>query len=45
MECAPAGDDILLSIFLDRKSESLQGVLDLRGSEAVIVGRSNDRAP
>ena len=36
------GSEILLSTFLDRKGESIQGVLELRGNEGVIVGTSND---
>jgi alpha-glucosidase len=38
------GNEILLSTFLDRKGESIEGVLDLRGNEGVIVGKSNDQA-
>jgi alpha-glucosidase len=38
------GNEILMSTFLDRKGESIEGVLDLRGNEGVIVGRSNDQA-
>jgi alpha-glucosidase len=30
--------DILLSTFLDRQAEKIQGVLDLRGNEGVIIG-------
>jgi alpha-glucosidase len=33
-----------MSTFLDRKGESIEGVLDLRGNEGVIIGRSNDQA-
>src|SRR3954452_13779506 len=32
------GSKILLSTFLDRESEPIDGVLDLRGNEGVIVG-------
>jgi alpha-glucosidase len=32
------GNRILLSTFLDRKDETLQGTLDLRGNEGVIIG-------
>jgi alpha-glucosidase len=32
--------EILLSTFLDRQGEKLEGVLDLRGNEGVIVGAS-----
>jgi alpha-glucosidase len=39
------GSEILLSTFLDRKGESIQGVLELRGNEGVIVGMSNDPRP
>ena len=31
------GSEILLSTFLDREGERLEGVLDLRGNEGVIV--------
>jgi alpha-glucosidase len=34
------GCEILLSTFLDRQGEKLQGTLDLRGNEGVILGRS-----
>jgi alpha-glucosidase len=33
-----SGGEILLSTFLDRQGESVEGVLDLRGNEAIIVG-------
>src|SRR5258705_3864024 len=33
-----SGSKILLSTFLDRESEPIDGVLDLRGNEGVIVG-------
>jgi alpha-glucosidase len=36
------GSEILLSTFMDRKGEGIQGVLELRGNEGVIVGASND---
>jgi alpha-glucosidase len=32
------GGEILLSTFLDRQDEKIQGVLDLRGNEGVIIG-------
>jgi alpha-glucosidase len=32
------GGEILLSTFLDRQHESIEGALDLRGNEGVIVG-------
>ena len=31
------GSEILLSTFLDRAGERLEGVLDLRGNEGVVV--------
>ena len=31
------GSEILLSTFLDRDGEKLEGVLDLRGNEGVVV--------
>jgi alpha-glucosidase len=31
------GSEILLSTFLDREGETLEGVLDLRGNEGVVV--------
>jgi alpha-glucosidase len=31
------GSEILLSTFLDRKGETIEGVLDLRGNEGVII--------
>jgi alpha-glucosidase len=34
------GREILLSTFLDREGEAVQGTLDLRGNEGVILGRS-----
>jgi alpha-glucosidase len=34
------GREILLSTFLDRQGEQVQGTLDLRGNEGVILGRS-----
>jgi alpha-glucosidase len=36
--------DILLSTCLDRQGETIQGSLDLRGNEGVIVGRSGAHA-
>jgi alpha-glucosidase len=38
------GSEIVLSTFLDRQHESIEGVLDLRGNEGVIVGASDDQA-
>jgi alpha-glucosidase len=32
------GSEILLSTFLDRRGEKIEGVLDLRGDEGVIIG-------
>jgi alpha-glucosidase len=32
------GGEILLSTFLDRQGEEIQGALDLRGNEGVIIG-------
>jgi len=32
------GGEILLSTFLDRQDEKIQGALDLRGDEGVIIG-------
>ena len=32
------GSEILLSTFLDREGEKVEGVLDLRGNEGVVVG-------
>jgi alpha-glucosidase len=37
-ETVGLGGEILLSTFLDRQGESVQGVLDLRGNEGVIIG-------
>jgi alpha-glucosidase len=37
-------NEILLSTFLDRKGENIEGVLDLRGNEGVIIGKSNNQA-
>ena len=34
------GREILLSTFLDREGEEIQGTLDLRGNEGVILSRS-----
>ena len=34
------GNEILLSTFLDRQGESIEGMLDLRGNEGVIIGKS-----
>jgi alpha-glucosidase len=34
------GREILLSTFLDRRGEAIQGTLDLRGNEGVILTRS-----
>ena len=35
------GSKILLSTFLDRESEPIDGALDLRGNEGVIIGESD----
>jgi alpha-glucosidase len=32
------GGEILLSTFLDRQGEKIQGALDLRGNEGAIIG-------
>jgi alpha-glucosidase len=32
------GKQIVLSTFLDREGEEIEGVLDLRGNEGVILG-------
>jgi alpha-glucosidase len=37
-DAAGLSGEILLSTFLDRQGEKIQGVLDLRGNEGVIVG-------
>lgn len=37
------GSEILLSTFLDRKGEDIQGKLELRGNEGVILDVSNNR--
>jgi alpha-glucosidase len=37
-DALPPGGGILLSTFLDREGEKIQGSLDLRGNEGVIVG-------
>ena len=34
-----SGCEILLSTFLDRQGETIEGALDLRGNEGVIVGK------
>jgi alpha-glucosidase len=36
--------EILLSSFLDRQGEKIQGVLDLRGNEGVIIGGHRDKS-
>src|SRR5665213_1317541 len=38
------GGEILLSTFLDRQGEKIEGALDLRGNEGVIIGPSGDQA-
>jgi alpha-glucosidase len=38
------GGEILLSTFLDRQGEKIEGVLDLRGNEGVVIGTSGDQA-
>jgi alpha-glucosidase len=42
-EAAGLDGEILLSTFLDREGETIQGVLDLRGNEGVIIGASPGR--
>jgi alpha-glucosidase len=37
-DAAGLGGEILLSTFLDRQGEKIQGTLDLRGNEGVIIG-------
>jgi alpha-glucosidase len=37
-DAAALSGEILLSTFMDRQGEKIQGVLDLRGNEGVIVG-------
>jgi alpha-glucosidase len=37
-DAAGLGGEILLSTFLDRQGEKVQGTLDLRGNEGVIIG-------
>jgi alpha-glucosidase len=37
-DAAGLGGEILLSTFLDRQGEKIQGALDLRGNEGVIIG-------
>ena len=39
------GREILLSTFLDRQGEQVQGTLDLRGNEGVILGASLATCP
>jgi alpha-glucosidase len=39
-EAAGLDGEILLSTFLDRQGERIQGALDLRGNEGVIIGAS-----
>src|SRR5882724_856972 len=39
-EAAGLDGEILLSTFLDRQGEKIQGVLDLRGNEGAIIGAS-----
>jgi alpha-glucosidase len=36
-----SGSKILLSTFLDRQGESVEGVLDLRDNEGVVIGETN----
>jgi alpha-glucosidase len=38
LESETIGGEILLSTFLDREGEKVQGALDLRGDEGVIIG-------
>jgi alpha-glucosidase len=37
-DALPSGGEILLSTLLDRQGEKIQGSLDLRGNEGVIIG-------
>jgi alpha-glucosidase len=37
-DAAGLNGDILLSTFLDREGEKVEGTLDLRGNEGVIIG-------
>jgi alpha-glucosidase len=37
-DAAGLGGEILLSTMLDRKGERIEGTLDLRGNEGVIIG-------
>ena len=37
-DAARLSGEILLSTFLDRQGEKIQGALDLRGDEGVIIG-------
>ena len=39
-EAGSLDGEILLSTFLDREGEEIQGTLDLRGNEGVIIGAS-----
>jgi alpha-glucosidase len=41
-EAAGLDGEILLSTFLDREGEAIQGALDLRGNEGVIIGASRE---
>jgi alpha-glucosidase len=42
LETCRLDGEILLSTFLDRQGEKIQGVLDLRGNEGVIIGGPGD---
>jgi alpha-glucosidase len=41
-ETIGSGGEILLSTFLDRQGEKIEGGLDLRGNEGVIIGASGE---
>jgi len=44
-DAAGLNGEILLSTFLDRQGEEIQGALDLRGDEGVIIGASSVAQP
>jgi alpha-glucosidase len=44
-DAAGLNGEILLSTFLDRQGEKIQGALDLRGDEGVIIGASSVAQP
>jgi alpha-glucosidase len=43
-DAAGLSGEILLSTFLDRAGEKIQGAVDLRGNEGVIIGSPNAHA-